>query len=104
MAVCAEYKIPHSELLSWSADDRAKAMWWQVRARQTCGECGTRRDEWVGPGGANLDAYKAVAQLCYGCRAISAARDEVGKDAPAGIQYVLKPKPKGGAAGGQQQA
>jgi hypothetical protein len=101
MAVCAAYRIPHSEYLSWSADDRAKAMWWQLRERQTCGTCGTRREEWVSADGAHLDAYKAEGQLCHGCRAIDAERSRVGKDAPAGVQFVLKPKPKGGTDGRQ---
>jgi hypothetical protein len=99
MAVCAEYRIPHSEFLGWSADDRAKAMWWQFRQRQTCGGCGTRPDEWVGPDGARLDAYKATATLCHGCRAISNARDGLGENAPAGVHIVLKPKPREVASG-----
>lgn len=99
MAVCAAYRIPHSEFLSWSADDRAKAMWWHLRERQTCGGCGTRREEWVGSDGARLDAYIAEAQLCHGCRAISAERDRIGENAPAGVQIILKPKPRGGTGG-----
>jgi predicted Fe-S protein YdhL (DUF1289 family) len=102
MAVCAEYKIPHSTFLSWSADDRAKAMWWQLRQRQVCAGCGTRRDEWVTPDGPRLDAYTAEPQVCHGCRAISAERDRIGENAPAGIQIVLKkPKPKEVARGEQ---
>lgn len=99
MAVCAAYRIPHSEYLGWSADDRAKAMWWQLRERQTCGSCGTRREEWVGPDGPHLDAFTAEARICHGCRAISAEQDRVGENPPAGIKFVLKPKPKGGTDG-----
>lgn len=100
MAVCAEYRIPHSEFLSWSEDDRAKAMWQYARERATCGSCGTRPDEWVGPDGPRLDAYEPVAQLCHGCRAISHKREQQGEKPPAGLQIVLKrPKPKGGTDG-----
>lgn len=93
MAVCHHYRIRHSEFLSWSDDDRAKAMWWMVRERQTCSGCGTRREEWIGPDDKpHLDAYEAKAQLCYGCRAISAEQERQGETPPAGLQIVLKPK------------
>lgn len=103
MAVCAEYRIPHSEFLGWSADDRAKAMWWQLRQRQTCSGCGTRQEEWIGPDGKpRLDAFKVVAQLCHGCRAISHERERQGDKPPAGLRFVLKKKPREVTVGGQQ--
>jgi hypothetical protein len=71
-------------------------MWQHLRKKQSCGHCGTRRDEWVGPDGGRLDTYTAEARLCHGCRAISVAREGLGEKPPAGAQIVLT---KGGARG-----
>lgn len=45
MRVCAAYGIPHSEFLSWSKTDRDKALWWDIRQRETCQSCGTRPEQ-----------------------------------------------------------
>jgi hypothetical protein len=91
MAVCHDYKIPHSQFLSWSQDDRDKAIWSLLRERQACQGCGTRPDEWEG----DLDAYKAETQMCHGCRAVSIAREQ-NKDAPAGVHVTLRRRGDGG--------
>lgn len=77
-------------------------MWQHARERATCGSCGTRPDEWVGPDGPRLDAYEAHERLCHGCRALSHKRDQQGENPPAGLQIVLRrPKPKEVARGEQ---
>jgi hypothetical protein len=63
MGVCADYRIPHSEFLSWDQLDRDKAIWWRFRANQACSACGTRADEWK----ADPYFYVAKAVRCRGC-------------------------------------
>lgn len=71
MAVCAQYRIPHSHFHGgpprWTSADRDKAIWWYLREQERCGECGTRRSEWDEKLGGDRDAYKAVVVRCRGC-------------------------------------
>ena len=99
LGVCHHYRIPHSEFLAWSQDDRDKAIWMFVRARQTCSQCGTRADEWDPAQGGNRRAYLAEVQVCRGCQAIaerSKGLDD--KQASHGHHIVLRRR---GVAGGE---
>lgn len=78
MAVCAEYRIPHSLFLSWSPLDRDKAIWYQVRQRLTCPRCGTRPDEWDD----DHNAYVADWHHCRGCEVKARAEDQLENAAP----------------------
>lgn len=94
MGVCHYYRVPHSEFLSWSADDRDKAIWAWLRERTTCPQCGTRAEEWNPAQGGHHRAYLAEVQVCRGCQAIaqrSDALDDAQRD--RGHHVVLKRNP-----------
>ncbi|MGH3097892.1 MAG: hypothetical protein ACRDMV_18070 [Streptosporangiales bacterium] len=91
MAVCAEYRIPHSRFLGWEASDRDKAIWWHIRQREACPSCGTRRDEWDPKKGGRTDAYVASARRCHGCEAVAKHREQLPDGIGHGVQIVLKP-------------
>lgn len=67
LAVCAKYLKMHSEFLSYSDDDRSKAIWQFIRERETCRSCGTRPDEWDETKGGRRNAYHGAIQQCQGC-------------------------------------
>lgn len=67
LAVCAQYRIPHSEFLGWSGSDRDKAVWWHLRKSETCTQCGTRPQEWDPERGGRRRAYSAEIHQCEGC-------------------------------------
>lgn len=91
LGVCHHYRIPHSEFLSWSADDRDKAIWVWLRERQTCSSCGTRPDEWDPEQGGHRRAYLAETVICRGCQAV-AGRDAAltDEERQAGVHTVLR--------------
>lgn len=95
MAVCADYKIPHSQFLSWDADDREKAIAFHLRRAETCPDCGTRRDEWSPDAGGHRSAYVATTDRCPGCVAVeNKKRDLENRDkVPAATAVVLKRNP-----------
>jgi hypothetical protein len=66
---CYENGIPHSRLLRWSAEDRAKMLAFAVEKGQRCALCGTAQWEWE----ENRRAYEPVAHQCPGCYALEVA-------------------------------
>jgi hypothetical protein len=86
MAVCVEYKIPHSEFLGWDSDDRAKAIWWHVRERERCPSCGTRHEDWVD----DPHAYVGELVRCRGCEVRQQTESSVTESDGRGIHVVLK--------------
>lgn len=99
MAVCAEYRIPHSHFLGrrlrWTADDRDKAIWFLRRQREACGECGTRAEEWDESRGGHRHAYKYEFEHCRGCevrKAGEAALESNRKHYPKGTYVALRPR------------
>jgi hypothetical protein len=77
MAVCAEYRMPHSEFLSWSQLDRDKAIWWHVRVKSTCQNCGTRDAEWEEEHGGHPWAYLPAVGHCRGCEVKAQAQRDI---------------------------
>lgn len=67
MAVAHEYRLMHSEFLDRSQLDRDKAIWWHLRQKETCSQCGTREIEWDPEQGGNRHAYGAEIKRCRGC-------------------------------------
>lgn len=65
----------HSEFLSWSKDDRDKAIWQHARERARCRGCGTRPDEWTPGEGGGPYAYRAIRERCRGCEVLAGERD-----------------------------
>jgi hypothetical protein len=93
LAVCAEYRIRHSEFLSWDIDDRDKAIAFHIRKRMECGRCGTRPEEWDETRGGHRYAYIADHERCLGCERIEAGRAALTGDEGRGVRIVLKPNP-----------
>lgn len=90
MAVCAHYRIPHSTFLGWSHDDRSKALWWHVRERDRCGQCGTRSAEWDEQRGGDRNAYTPHLRRCRGCELTAAEQDKTkGKPVGRGVYVTL---------------
>lgn len=64
--------------LSWSKEDRDKAIWHHVREKQRHHRCGTRPDEWDPEKGGRRDAYRAVLDVCPGCEKIDTFQANLG--------------------------
>lgn len=75
--------------LSWPATDRDKAIWQYIRARQACGSCGTRAEEWDPRRGGHPGAYIPEAYRCEGCHQVHTASEKL---APA-MHVRLVPNP-----------
>lgn len=90
MAVAHDYRIPHSEFLSWKQRDRDKAIWYHLRERQRCSGCGTHPDEWDPAEGGSIHAYRVKEHFCPGCQLLEPARKQLHSDsAPAGLTMGL---------------
>ncbi|WP_433445727.1 hypothetical protein [Nonomuraea sp. CA-141351] len=89
--VCAAYRIPHSEFLRWSADDRDKAIWHHLWKRQTCPNCDTRRDEWDESRGGHRHAYAGEKRRCRGCEVKAATQASIVPEDGEGVYVVLVP-------------
>lgn len=95
MAVCAQYHIPHSVFLGWSAADRDKAIWWHLRQAETCQGCGTRSAEWDERQGGHRNAYAAHKQRCRGCEVRQQGEESLDpKQDGRGVSIVLKRNPE----------
>ena len=83
---CSDHGLPHSHLLGWSDEDRAKLIAHLLESAARCQMCGTSAWEWE----ADRDAYEAGQDLCMGCY----VRDTAAEDAPQtkGSRVVLIPK------------
>lgn len=97
--MCAVYRIPHSEFLSWGRNDRDKAIAWHLRQAETHGPCGTRAEEWDEDHGGHRDAYIATPVRCRGCEVRERGEASLPKDAGRGVSIALKPNPKVGRRG-----
>ena len=89
LAVCAEYRIFHSEFLAKSVSDRDKAIWWHIRKAKTCPQCRTRPEEWDETQGGHRQAYYAMALQCEGCLKIHRAQETLEKNPIAGAHVAL---------------
>lgn len=100
MPVCAEYRISHSHFLggppAWTAADRDKAIWWQIRKAETCPSCGTRPEEWEPQLGGHRRAYVAEEFVCAGCEVLQRADAQRPEDEPQlrGVYTRLKARTK----------
>lgn len=63
MALCEEYKIPHSAFLLWEDEDRAKALAYFAEKSERCSLCGTAQWEWD----EDRYAYTTEEKFCKGC-------------------------------------
>lgn len=86
LTLCSEFHLPHSELLSWSQDDLAKAIAHYAHKNERCSLCGTADWEWDPAQGGTRFAYEPVEKLCQGCYVMH----EQGTGQP-GTSVVLEP-------------
>ena len=89
LAVCAAYRIRHSEFLGWDSDDRDKAIWHYIRGRQACRHCGTRSEEWDPARGGDHNAYVAEKERCRGCEVTQMAQASLTEKDGRGARIVL---------------
>ena len=90
--------VPHSQILTWSDDDRQKLYMWELERRLACPECHTRLEEWEGR--SNRHAYIPQTFICPGCAAAGDAMEAAQNNAKgsksrgvmAGLKVRLIPK------------
>lgn len=63
MSWCSEHGLPHSAILNWSKQDRAKLIGYLLEESQRCTMCGTKSWEWE----ENKRAYMPTEKYCHGC-------------------------------------
>jgi hypothetical protein len=63
MSYCFDKGIPHSKLLEWDPEDRAKVIAFSLERALRCDMCGTAQWEWD----ENKFAYTATEEFCQGC-------------------------------------
>lgn len=94
LALCRQYRIPHSQFLgvgtgTWSEHDRAKALAYEEYLRSICPQCGTRESEWVDEQGNYVDAYIAITHKCHGCEEVALKQKEIPEQAAPGMKVLL---------------
>jgi hypothetical protein len=95
MRLCKEWRIPHSEFLSWDEEDQAKALGHFVYEAQRCGQCGIHPTDWPDP---DEPVFEAAVKVCPGCAEMDRfgrwmkekAEDEKANDALDGVKPYLK--------------
>jgi hypothetical protein len=84
---CSEHGLPHSALLAWSEQDRAKLIAHLLEESARCQMCGTSPWEWED----DPFAYEPAQEMCRGCYLRETAADDAGS-ANRGVRVVLVPK------------
>lgn len=64
MRVCKEWRIPHSQFLSWEPEDQAKALAHYVFEARRCTACGVHPEDWPDP---TVPVFEATSDVCPGC-------------------------------------
>jgi hypothetical protein len=85
VAWCSDHGLPHSTLLTWSPEDRAKLTAHLMESSQRCQMCGTSQWEWD----QDKHAYEGAINECRGCMIKDAAQEDV--QSSAGRTVVLVP-------------
>lgn len=93
MRFCNEHGIPHSELLDWEPDDRAKMLGYMAYESSICSMCNTGRWEWDPKHGGSRFAYEPVEEICPGCEKKDWYRDNQ-DERRAGSFIILQPTEK----------
>lgn len=84
MAWCSDHGLPHSSLLSWAPEDRAKLTAYLVESASRCQLCGTSPWEWE----EDRHAYEAAIDQCWGCYVKEAANEDANITAGARVTLV----------------
>jgi len=69
---CSDNGLPHSALLEWNEEDRAKLAAYLLEHNARCQMCGTADWEWE----EDRYAYEPIAKQCWGCYIKDRATDE----------------------------
>jgi len=69
---CSDHGLPHSALLDWSEEDRAKLAAFLLEHNSRCQLCGTADWEWE----EDRNAYEPMAKQCWGCYIKDSSTDE----------------------------
>jgi len=83
MGWCSDHGLPHSALLEWDQEDRAKLHAHLIEESTRCVMCGTKDWEWE----ENKFAYMAQEKTCQGCYLKHMASEE--GDSLPGTTYEL---------------
>lgn len=86
MSWCSEHGLPHSALLDWDNEDRAKLAAFLFESAERCSMCGTAAWEWD----EDRYAYEAMQMQCYGCYIKEASNE--GREHSPGTYTTLIPK------------
>lgn len=78
--------MPHSELLDWAPEDRAKLIAWLIESGAKCPTCGTADWEWE----EDRYAYEPILHQCHGCYLREISSEEA--QGVAGGRMALVPK------------
>lgn len=74
MAFCNDKGLAHSEFLSWSAEDRDKAIAYLLEQSLTCQMCGTAPWQWE----EDEHAFMAEEHWCKGCYLKKVSSEDAG--------------------------
>jgi hypothetical protein len=85
MSWCSERGIPHSQLLDWANEDRAKLAAFLMESSERCVSCGTAPWEWE----EDHYAYEPLPLQCHGCYLKEIAGED---EKPPGTRITLVPK------------
>ena len=94
MGWCTDHGLPHSTLLSWDEEDRAKLVAQLIERAEVCQGCGTAAWEWDEEKGGHPFAYQAGTSYCKGCALKEAERENLAEDGDTspGLSIVLIPR------------
>lgn len=85
MSWTSDHGLPHSDLLKWDQEDRAKLVAYLLESSERCGMCGTSPWEWE----EDRNAYEPINRQCWGCYVREGADDP---HALPGSRVVLVPR------------
>jgi len=88
--VATSMNLFHSQFLAADPSDRDKAIWWLIRQRQACPDCGTREAEWDPLAGGDRHAYGAEMYRCRGCEVLQMAQETDLKPYGRGIHFRMR--------------
>jgi len=85
---CSEHGLPHSHLLEWSDEDRAKLVAYLMESAARCQMCGTSPWEWE----EDRLAYGPATEQCQGCYIKDTAAEDDDTPKLKGSRVVLIPR------------
>lgn len=91
VAWCSDHGLPHSALLAWKPEDRAKLQAHLVESAERCISCGTSPWEWDAGEGGDPTAYLPTLHKCQGCFLRETAQEDM-ENQPPGSRIVLTPR------------